>query len=197
MTILQPSSQPPSTGRLLLVGWDAADWQMIEPLLEAGQMPHLNELIEGGVMGNIATLQPVISPMLWTSIATGKTADKHGILGFTERDAQSGEIRPASSLSRRTKAIWNIFQQALGWRCHTVGWWASHPAEPLDGITVSNLFFRTRRVGPNAWRVPQHSIHPPGLEPEFGPLRMDYREVDEFLVLPFIPKAAEIDQKAD
>ncbi len=187
----------PVSRRILLIGWDAADWQMLNPLLDSGKMPVLNRLIEEGVMGNLATLQPAVSPMLWNSIATGKTADKHGILSFTERDPDTGWMRPFSSLSRRTKAVWNIFQQALGWRCHVANWWASHPAEPLDGVTVSNLFFRTQRTGPNTWRVPKDSIHPPGLEAEFGPLRMGINEVDEHLVLPFIPRAAEIDQKVD
>ena len=185
------------SSRLLLIGWDAADWQIITPLIDAGQMPVLAEMIEKGAMGNLATLQPVISPMLWTSIATGKTADKHGIFGFVEKDPETGNARPSSSVSRRAKAIWNIFQQARGWRCHVSNWWASHPAEPLDGITVSNVFFRTKQIGPNTWRVPAHSIHPPELVPEFGPLRMGINEINEHLVLPFIPGAAEIDQKKD
>lgn len=70
--------------RVLLLGWDAADWKVIDPLLDAGKMPFLEELINGGVMGNLATLRPILSPMLWNSIATGKRAGKHGILGFVE-----------------------------------------------------------------------------------------------------------------
>ena len=35
-------------------------------------------------MGHISTLHPVYSPMLWTSIATGKRPYKHGVLGFSE-----------------------------------------------------------------------------------------------------------------
>ncbi|MDQ6654322.1 MAG: alkaline phosphatase family protein [Verrucomicrobiota bacterium] len=58
--------------KLLLVGWDAADWQLIHPLMDAGRMPHLKRLVESGVIGNLLTLQPVLSPILWTSIATGK-----------------------------------------------------------------------------------------------------------------------------
>ena len=60
--------------RVLLVGWDAADWKVIQPLLDAGGMPNLARLIAGGVRGNLATIYPVLSPMLWTSIATGKLA---------------------------------------------------------------------------------------------------------------------------
>jgi predicted AlkP superfamily phosphohydrolase/phosphomutase len=51
--------------RVLLVGWDAADWQVIHPLLDAGLMPKLQRLIEGGVIGSPASL----SPIHWTSIA--------------------------------------------------------------------------------------------------------------------------------
>ena len=182
--------------RVLLIGWDAADWQMMNPLLEARQMPNLERLINGGVMGNLATLFPIISPMLWNSIATGKTADKHGVLGFTEPDPAGG-IRPFASTSRRTKAIWNIFQQALGWRCNVIGWLASHPAEPLDGIVISDLFPRTKRIGPNLWNVPKLSVHPEELAAAFGPMRMSVNEITEHLVLPFIPRAAEIDQKSD
>ena len=182
--------------RILLVGWDAADWRIIHPLLDRGEMPTLARLVEGGVMGNLATLHPKISPMLWNSIATGKTADKHGIHGFTEPDPVAG-VRPFSSVSRRTKALWNIFQQALGWRCNVIGWWASHPAEPLKGTVVSNYFARTRRVGPDRWEVPEHSVHPPGRAAEFGPLRMQANEVTDELILPFIPRAAEIDQEKE
>ena len=58
--------------RVLLIGWDAADWAMIRPLLDAGKMPALAKLIARGVSGNLATIQPMLSPMLWTTIATGK-----------------------------------------------------------------------------------------------------------------------------
>ncbi len=186
---------PSSTKRMLLIGWDAADWEIINPLLEAGKMPNLARLVEEGVMGNLATLHPVISPMLWTSIATGKLADKHGVLGFTERDPDVG-VRPVPSTSRRTKAIWNIFQQALGWKCNAVAWWASFPAEPLDGATVSNIFFRAKKKD-GAWSVQPQTTHPPELAEELMPLLLDVADTDEELVLPFIPRAAEINEKTD
>ena len=48
-------------------------------------MPVLEELIDKGVSGRISTLLPIISPMLWNSIATGKRADKHDILDLSNR----------------------------------------------------------------------------------------------------------------
>ena len=73
-----------SNKRILLLGWDGADWKIIDRLLEKGQLPALESLIRQGVKGNISTLKPSLSPLLWSTIATGKSADKHNILGFTE-----------------------------------------------------------------------------------------------------------------
>src|SRR6188768_807132 len=118
--------------RVLLIGWDAADWAFLNPLLDAGKMPNLQSLIEGGASGQIATLQPILSPMLWTSIATGKRADKHGILSFVEPKPGGDGIQPVTSYSRRAKALWNILSQT-GRSSVIVNWFASHPAEPING----------------------------------------------------------------
>jgi predicted AlkP superfamily phosphohydrolase/phosphomutase len=64
-----------------------------------------------GAAGQIATLHPPLSPMLWTSIATGKRPFKHGIHGFTEPAPDGGGIRPITNLSRKCKALWNILSQ--------------------------------------------------------------------------------------
>ncbi len=88
--------------RLLLIGWDAADWKVIHPLLDSGQMPNLARLIAGGVHGNLATIYPALSPMLWTSIATGKRPYKHGIHGFSEPLPDGSGVRPITLLSRKT-----------------------------------------------------------------------------------------------
>src|SRR3954462_12967709 len=126
------------TKRVLLIGWDAADWNLIYPLMEAGQMPVFQRLVEHGVCGQVATLQPVLSPILWNSIATGKRADKHDILGFVEPDG-AGSIRPVSSTSRKAKAVWNILSQH-GLKSGVVGWYASPPAEPIDGFIVTDRY---------------------------------------------------------
>src|SRR5262245_50238121 len=100
--------EKPLAKKVLLIGWDAADWKILNPLLERGLMPTLDRFINTGVMGNIATLTPAISPILWNSIATGKLPHKHGILGFVEPSPDGSGIRLANSTSRKVKAIWNI-----------------------------------------------------------------------------------------
>ena len=183
--------------RVLLVGWDAADWKVIQPLLDAGHMPNLARLVERGVMGNLATLQPMLSPMLWTSIATGKRPYKHGVHGFSEVAPETGDVRPVSSLSRTTKAVWNILHQQ-GKTCHVVGWWPSHPAEPLRGAMVSDLFQKATAATPaDPWPLPPGTVHPPAMAEALAKLRIHPHDLEGDMLRPFVPRAPEIDQQAD
>jgi predicted AlkP superfamily phosphohydrolase/phosphomutase/tetratricopeptide (TPR) repeat protein len=186
----------PLAKKVLLIGWDAADWKIINPLLDQGLMPTLDDFVNQGVMGNLATLRPILSPMLWNSIATGKRPDKHGIHGFMEPDPQTGGVRPVTSTSRKVKAIWNILTQR-GYKTHVLGWFAGHPAEPINGISVSDLF--PYAVGPleKEWPLPPGAVHPENMRETFAKLRMHPAEVGEAAILPWIPRAGEIDQEKD
>lgn len=182
--------------KVLLIGWDAADWKVINPLIEAGEMPALEGLINEGVMGNLATLEPSFSPMLWTSIATGKRAHKHGILGFIEPDSSGQKVRPVSVVSRKVKAIWNILMQE-GRRVHTVGWWPSHPAEPLNGISISNGYQKAHRPYGQPWKFSKGTVHPQNMGRHFARLRVHPGELTPAHILPFVPRAEEVDQDKD
>lgn len=183
------------TRRVLLLGWDAADWHLIHPLMEAGRMPTLQRLVESGVSGKIATLQPVLSPILWNSIATGKRADKHGILGFVEPSPDGQSVRPVSSTSRRAKAVWNILSQQ-GLRSSVVNWFASHPAEPIAGTVFSSLL-TNNALGPDGDLVPlpAAAAHPPELLDVAEDLRLHPGEVTLKQLRPFFTRDHRPDPK--
>jgi predicted AlkP superfamily phosphohydrolase/phosphomutase/tetratricopeptide (TPR) repeat protein len=179
--------EPKKNRKVLLIGWDAADWKIIHPLVDSGQMPALARLIDNGVIGNIATLDPPLSPMLWTSIATGKTADKHGILGFLEPDPDTGKVRPVHGTSRKVKAFWNILSQK-GFKTHVVGWWPSHPAEPINGVCVSNFFSSFSGSSDQPWPLAKGTVHPPELASLFQRFRVHPEEITLAHLRPFIPE---------
>ncbi len=185
-----------SKRKVLVIGWDAADWKVINNLIEKGKMPHTEALIERGVMGNLATLQPVLSPMLWTTIATGKRPYKHGILGFSEPTPDGAGIQPVSQLSRSTKAIWNMLNQE-GYRSNVISWWPSHPVEPINGVMVSNHYHTA--VGPpdQPWPIAPGMVHPKRLVEPLSNVRLNPNELIPEQILPFVPKALEIDQDDD
>ena len=173
--------------KIVLIGWDAADWKVIMPMIDEGKMPHLEKFLEQGICGNLATLQPVLSPMLWTSIATGKRAYKHGIHGFSEPDPVSGGIRPVTNLSRKTKAIWNILNQT-DHKTVTIGWWPSNPAEELSrGVMVSNDYQRAIGSDPNKWPMKPGTVHPRKLEGVLKDIRVHPAELQEQEIRAFLP----------
>jgi predicted AlkP superfamily phosphohydrolase/phosphomutase len=178
--------------KVLLVGWDAADWKIIQPLLTAGKMPNLQKLMQQGSYGTVETLDPPLSPMLWTSIATGKTADKHGVLGFIEPDPVNGIPRPAAVTSRNCKAIWNILNQH-GLRSNVIGWWPSHPAEPVNGLYVSNMFSKSER---SSGLMPA-TVYPEALQDEIASCRVYPEDISLAEISAFVPLAAGIDQSKD
>ncbi|MDQ2868132.1 MAG: alkaline phosphatase family protein [Verrucomicrobiota bacterium] len=145
--------------RVLLVGWDSADWKIIQPLLDRGELPVLQRLIEGGVMGNLASLRPMISPMLWTSIATGKRPYRHGVCGFIEVDYEMNTVVPVSASTRKCRAVWDILHEA-GLRTHVIGWFATHPAEPINGVCVSDRFASPAPHPGAPWPLTRGTVHP-------------------------------------
>jgi predicted AlkP superfamily phosphohydrolase/phosphomutase/tetratricopeptide (TPR) repeat protein len=177
--------------RVLLVGWDAADCQMINPLVERGLMPTTAKFVAEGAHGNLATTRPILSPILWNSIATGKRAAEHGVLGFTEPDPDGHGVRTTSSTSRRCKALWNILTQS-GLRSNVVGWYASHPAEPILGAMVSNQFERYTIDENGASPVATGAVHPASMKDTLAELRVLPSEIDATAILPFVPDAAKI-----
>ncbi len=182
--------------RVALIGWDAADWKMIHPLLDRGLLPNLQAIIERGVMGNLATIAPPLSPVLWTSIATGHTAERHGIAGFVEPDPILGTLRPVASTARKCKALWNILSQS-GLRSVVVNWFASQPAEPIRGAVVSNIF-KTPTHAPGAlWPIPADSVHPAAIEEALAEVRVSPADLTGDDLRPFLPLLPQIDQTQD
>jgi len=182
--------------KVLLIGWDAADWKIIWPLIAKGQMPALKKLISRGVYGNMGTMNPPYSPMLWSSVATGKTPDKHGVHGFIEVMPNMKGIRPVTVNSRKAKALWNILHHE-GYKSNVVGWWPSFPAEPINGVVVSDKFQKVKVNPQEKSPILNGTIHPDSLVKEIHDLRMFPWEITEAHILPFFPKAAEIDQEKD
>ncbi len=130
--------------KTLLVGVDALSWNRLLPLVERGKLPNLERLIRNGSYGVLHSLQTrresvgrtgYWSPVIWTSIATGVGVDKHGIDDFHVYEQERKTL--AASHHRRVPAFWNIFS-AFGKTVGVVGWWASWPAEQVEGVMASS-----------------------------------------------------------
>src|SRR5262245_16290999 len=127
----------PSQQKIFLIGLDGASWNLINPLLKQGKLPHFQQLIQTGTYASLKSFVPTKSPILWTSIATGKVPKKHGIGNFTaEKD---GKVIPVSGTQRITKAFWNILSE-YGITVGVVNWWVTWPPEKVNGFVVSDRY---------------------------------------------------------
>ncbi|HLW76292.1 MAG TPA: tetratricopeptide repeat protein, partial [Bryobacteraceae bacterium] len=100
------------------------------------------------------------------------------------------------NLSRTSKALWNILT-GRDLRSIVIGWWPSHPAEPIAGVMVSDHFHRANAAIEEGWPAVERAVHPPELAREIASLRVHPDSLTPELVEPFIPLAREIDQDAD
>ncbi|MCZ6697035.1 MAG: alkaline phosphatase family protein [Acidobacteria bacterium] len=135
-----PASSIPLTEthtKVAILGLDGADWEIIDPMIEKGELPNLAALKKRGAWGNMKSMKPMLSPLLWTSVATGKSPSEHGIIDFLMKDARTGRAVPVTSRWRKTKALWSIFTD-VGKTSSFVAWWATWPAEPVLGHMVSD-----------------------------------------------------------
>jgi hypothetical protein len=113
------------------------DPETVDLLMAEGKMPNFATLRTEGAYGRLMSSKPMLSPIIWTTIATGKPPEQHRIGHFVAVNEQTGEQLPVTSQMRKVKALWNILTEA-GRRVDVVGWWATWPAERVQGALVSD-----------------------------------------------------------
>lgn len=164
----------PTGDKVLVIGWDGADWLMIRPLLEAGRLPNLERLMARGVSGELRSQKPLLSPLIWTTVATGKPVVEHGVADFLVEDPATGALAPIGSTYRKVHALWTLLG-AFDLSTDVVAWWATWPAEPIQGRMI------TDRVAYQLFEVQETSaegkVHPPALWGEIEPLLVPAEEV--------------------
>jgi hypothetical protein len=78
-----PQIQAAETGlKVILAGFDGADWRVIRPLMAKGELPAFARLVREGASGDLATIHDSNSAVIWASLYTGATPERHGVLDF-------------------------------------------------------------------------------------------------------------------
>ncbi len=147
--------------RLVVIGFDGLDWGLLDPMIEAGRLPAFARLKNEGAWAEMVSHPPVLSPLLWTSIATGRDPETHGIVDFVVKDTDTGRDVPISNRYRRVHAFWNILS-LLRRQVNVVNWWATHPAESIHGVMISERPFY-QLFGIETAVAEPANVYPPGL----------------------------------
>jgi predicted AlkP superfamily pyrophosphatase or phosphodiesterase len=159
-----------------MIGVDGLEPDVVEELFAAGLMPNLAAIAERGVLGELETLTPTYSPVIWTTIATGQDMEAHGIVDFL--DQESGQS--FTSNCRKVPAIWELVSTA-GRTVDVTGWWVSWPAEAVNGRVVASYAagaqYHVVWKG-NLWKDLSEQTFPPALADEIEPLALWAQEGD-------------------
>lgn len=108
--------------RVAVFGIEGADWELLGELMSDGRMPNLKNMMQNGAAGSLQTIQPTIAPLLWSTLETGVSPDRHGVLDFSDRTTKG----PVDSRSRNTPAVWDI-ASAFGRTTGMVNCWTAWP----------------------------------------------------------------------
>ena len=143
-------------GRVAIFAIDGADWDLLSELSTDGRLPNIRALIQGGTTASMQTIQPTVSPLVWTTVATGLPPDRHGVIDFVDRSSGN----PVDARSRRTPALWEI-AEAFGRETIAVNWWTAWPARDRGAVTFDTpVLMQTNAISPAqlASRVEQFDV---------------------------------------
>lgn len=120
--------------RLIVLGWDSATFDVVDPLIGEGRLPVLRSLVERGWRAPLRSTWPPMTDCAWTSAFTGRDAGGHGIIGSWYRAPGSYACRYFSSRDRRAPAIWELTEDVrhLVWNVPM-----TFPPDAVDGAMVA------------------------------------------------------------
>lgn len=127
-------------GRVAVFAIEGADWELLSELADDDRIPNIKALTRGGTTGSMQTIQPTVPPMLWATVATGLSPDRHGVIDFLDRARNNA---PVDAFTRRAPAVWDI-SEAFARHSMVVNWWTAWPPS-TDEIVAYDTPMQTVR----------------------------------------------------
>ena len=98
--------------RVLIIGWDGVDWKVVQPMLDAGELPNLKSLIERGAYGDCLSSVPSHSWCAWPTFMTGLNPAGHGVFDILEHKPGVTKRLPVTYKSVKARTIFDDFTAA-------------------------------------------------------------------------------------
>ena len=131
---------------LIIIGLDGATWDIIDPTIESGDLPNLARLRETGASGPLETLSPIWSPRIWTSLATGREPENHGVTGYYKTRADLTAAR-----------IWDV-AQSEGKSVGLFRWLMTWPPDSRFEFTIPSWLARSPETQPPGYEFIQEFL---------------------------------------
>lgn len=125
---------------VVVIGLDGADWDLILPWMEQGDLPNLKAFMDEAEIGPLQVVYPILSPVCWTSAVTGVNPGKHGIFDFQKPAPDSGDPIIETATNRRALPIWLLLSDA-GYKVGVLNVPMTYPPDPVRGKMISGFPF--------------------------------------------------------
>ena len=184
--------------RLLLIGWEAADWRILHPLIDSGRMPALARIVENGTSGTLLSGQPLVPAAQWTSFVTGKRPWQHRVCHQFQWDPIAQRAVAAPAAQRHSLPLWEMLARE-GKRSLMIGWPATHGARSDRALIVSNRYSEpTAGPGVKPWPPAIAGTYSPNdLGSQLDGLRLSPEDIQVDIISRYVPDWQKLDQKRD
>ena len=129
---------PSGPDRVLVVGWDGATFDLLDPLVEAGELPNLAALMARGRAADLESTRIPISSAAWPTITTGVGPGVHGVYSFFRAEPESYDVRLVSAADVAAPPIWRVLSGRAR-RSHVWGVPITYPPERIEGTLVAGM----------------------------------------------------------
>lgn len=144
-------------GRVFIVGWDGATFDLIEPWIAEGKLPNIAKVWNGGAHGELQSTLPPMTFPAWSSFMTGKNPAKHGIYDFTRQRPGTYDLEFVNGGQRKAPSFWKLLSDA-GKRVISISVPCTFPPEPVNGIMLSG--FDAAGLGGSSSKLDARGMYP-------------------------------------
>ncbi|MFN0083780.1 MAG: alkaline phosphatase family protein [Blastocatellia bacterium] len=138
--------------KVIVIGLDGLDPNIVEPLMTAGELPHLARLRAMGGYARLGTTYPAQTPVAWSTFATGVNPGGHGVFDFLRRDPRTylpeqtfvryeqknPFVQPKAINQRRGVPLWEELER-MGMPSTILRLPCTYPAETIHGRMLSGM----------------------------------------------------------
>lgn len=160
--------------RVLVIGLDGATFDLLQPWMEQGRLPHLAQIWKRSSFARLRSTIPPITASAWSSFQTGKNPGKHGLFDFTQYRPGSYETTFANARSLRAESLWHALSRH-GKRVVVINVPMTYPPSAVNGFLISGMMTPSLDV---------EFTYPPGLFQEL------IREIEDYQI--FVPVRASL-----
>ncbi len=184
--------------KVIWINLQGADWALITPLLQSGDMPNLEGLVAKGSSGQLFAVPPRRYPVTAISLATGTAPQDHMVVApIVADDSTDLGIRPTDRADWTRAPVWEVAASA-GLDVAALGWPATHPANKRSGaLILSDAYQLADGKNGADWPFDPACLSDQTLTDHFRDLRFHPQDITAQMLTPLLGATDTIDLKTD